>query len=80
MSLLMFANNMAFWILKYRGELTNYEDFKKRAKFKLTNSWNEELFNEMLEKGKDDEINPIREWVKNSMDKDGVDESYYINN
>jgi hypothetical protein len=79
MSLQMFSNNMSFWILKYRKELTTFSDFKIRSKFKLTKTWNEELFNKMLVDGEHDNLDDIKEWVIKSLKNDNLDESYYIN-
>jgi len=79
MSLLMYANNMAFWILKYRKELTTFEEFKSRSKFTLTSQWNAAMFTTMVNDGINDDLTSIAQWVQNSLDKDGHDESYYIN-
>lgn len=46
MSLQLEANNIAMGILLLENSNANFEEFKKRSVFKLTDAWSEEVWNE----------------------------------
>ena len=79
MSLQLEANNTAMGILLLENSNATFEEFKKRSVFKLTDAWNEDVWNECRKTFfKNSSKEEYKQYLIKRHKKDGTTDKSYI--